>query len=151
MASVCACAPAPVAPFSPPAAARAALGCLPDVVGQTSPVLRPENRLRRSADFRHALRRGRRANSRTLVVHAAPGDNGVRVGFAVNRAVGNAVVRNRVRRRLREAVRPQLGALADSGSWDIVIRAHPSAAEATFAELRGDLGECLSPLLPVAA
>jgi len=114
-------------------------------------VLRPENRLRRSADFRHALRRGRRGTSRTLVVHAAPGDSGVRVGFAVNRTVGNAVVRNRVRRRLREAVRPQLGSLADSGSWDIVIRANPAAAAATFDELSGDLADCLASLLPVAA
>jgi ribonuclease P protein component len=114
-------------------------------------VLPPENRLRRSADFRHALRRGRRGNCATVVVHAAPGDGGVRVGFAVNRAVGNAVVRNRVRRRLREAVRPQLGSLTDSGSWDIVIRANPAAAEATFDTLSGDLAECLSRLLPVAA
>jgi ribonuclease P protein component len=114
-------------------------------------VLPPENRLRRSADFRHALRRGRRASARTLLVHAAPGDTGVRVGFAVNRTVGNAVVRNRVRRRLREAVRTQLGSLADNGSWDIVIRANPAAAEATFDELRGDLAGCLSPLLSVVA
>jgi ribonuclease P protein component len=86
-----------------------------------------------------------------VVVHASPGDCGVRVGFAVNRAVGNAVVRNRVRRRLREAVRPQVETLADSGSWDIVIRANPAAAAARFDELSDDLADCLARLLPVAA
>jgi ribonuclease P protein component len=113
-------------------------------------VLPPQNRLRRSADFRHALSRGRRCARPTLVVHAAPGGRGVRVGFVVSRAVGKAVVRNRVRRRLREAVREQLADAAARGSWDVVVRATPDAARASFDQLRRELADCLSRLKPVA-
>jgi ribonuclease P protein component len=79
-----------------------------------------------------------------VVVHAVPAAEGVRVGFAVNRSVGGAVVRNRVKRRLREATRARLAPLAASGSWDIVVRATPQAAAATYADLQADLSAALS-------
>jgi ribonuclease P protein component len=110
-------------------------------------VLPPEHRLRRTADFRRVLRHGRRVGSRTVVVHALATPAGVRVGFAVNRTVGGAVVRNRVRRRLREAMRPQLAAMAGNdvrGGWDLVVRATPQAADASFAELSADLATSLA-------
>ena len=71
------------------------------------------------------------------------------VGFVVSRAVGNAVVRNRVRRRLRHLVRdrlPELSVLTPGAV--IVVRALPSAAGATYDELRGDLARCLERVLP---
>jgi ribonuclease P protein component len=118
-------------------------------------VLPSDHRLRRSADFRRALRQGRRTTSRTVVVHTAAGSHGVRIGLAVNRAVGGAVVRNKVKRRLREAVRPQLERLAQAGSSDIVIRATPQAAGASFDELRADvvgaMAALMSALRPVSA
>jgi ribonuclease P protein component len=117
-------------------------------------VLPPENRLRRSADFRRALREGRGKSSRTLAVRAAVAERGeptVRVGFVVSKAVGGAVVRNRVRRRLREAVRPRLAALDSSDGLDIVVRALPAAADADAAELAGDLASCLDAVWPVSA
>ena len=59
--------------------------------------------MRRSDDFREAVRTGVRTGRPTLVVHAvtSPAQDGVRVGFVVSKAVGNAVTRNRVKRRLR--------------------------------------------------
>ena len=101
------------------------------------------NRLTAGEDFRHALRRGRRAGTPTLVVHLLPSDPStestapVRVGFAVSRAVGPAVVRNRVKRRLRHLVRERLGGLPPGAM--LVVRALPPAAAASYADLGSDL------------
>jgi ribonuclease P protein component len=51
----------------------------------------------------------------------------------VSRSVGAAVVRNRVKRRLRAAIRTLMPHL--TAGYDVVIIAHPQAAEATFQEL----------------
>jgi ribonuclease P protein component len=83
-------------------------------------------------------------------VHASPAGDGVRVGFAVNRAVGGAVVRNRVKRRLRAAVRQELQSLQRAGSWDIVVRATPRAADAAFDQLTTDLATTLAVARSVA-
>ncbi len=100
-------------------------------------------RLRDGRDFRRAIRSGRRAGSRTLVVHLAtdPDATVPLVGFVVSKAVGNAVLRNRVQRRLRHLAREQLSALPGSGM--LVVRALPPAASASSAELGADLNRCL--------
>jgi len=97
------------------------------------------HRLRRPADF-HATLRGRgtrRSGGRLVVVHAksVPDRAGLppRVGFVVSKAVGNSVVRHRTTRRLREIFRLELPALPDG--VDLVVRANPAAATASFAEL----------------
>ncbi len=64
-----------------------------------------------------------------------------RVGFVVSKAVGNAVVRNRTKRRLRAAVATELTGIPNGA--DVVVRAQPAAAQATFAELSA----ALKPLL----
>lgn len=129
------------------------------------------NRLRRPADFDRAVRQGRRAASKTLVVHVlgpgtipasgspretlvsgsvktvrgAGGDVGgmtlPRVGFVVTKAVGNSVQRNRVKRRLRHASHARLSQLF---GLSVVIRANPAAGSATSAQLVADLDRCLS-------
>ena len=98
------------------------------------------HRLTSSAGFTAAVRQGRRAGTRTLVLHlgAGPGaDPGPRVGFVVSKAVGNAVTRNRVKRRLRHLARERLTSLPGSGV--LVVRALPAAADASYDVLGADL------------
>jgi len=60
------------------------------------------------------------------------------VAYGIGRSVGNAVVRNRLRRRLR-AVMNGVDARGSLPAGDYLVRAEPSAAGATFAELHDDL------------
>lgn len=107
-------------------------------------MLSAADRLTDGASFQTAVRSGRRAGSRTLVVHlAVPAGPArpARVGFVVSKAVGNAVVRNQVKRRLRHLAREHVTALP--GAAVLVVRALPAAAEATYEELGDDLARCL--------
>lgn len=106
--------------------------------------------MRRSNEFAAAVRRGRRAGRRTLVVHLGASEasgeatDPARIGFVVSRAVGGAVVRNHVRRRLRHLVQGRLDSLG-AGSL-LVIRALPPAASARASELDEDLSSALATL-----
>jgi ribonuclease P protein component len=91
-------------------------------------------------------RRGRRVARGPIVVQALLGQpGGPRAGFVVSRKVGNAVTRNRVRRRLREQVRARLDRVPDDGL--LLVRAQPSAAEASSAKLGRALDEALRVLV----
>jgi ribonuclease P protein component len=68
-----------------------------------------------------------------------------RVGFVVSKAVGPAVVRNKVRRRLRHLMRGYLGSLP--GGSLLVLRAAPSAAGASQADLAADVDLVIRALL----
>lgn len=108
-------------------------------------MLSPAHRLTDGASFHRTVRSGRRAGSRTVVVHLAPavGDRAdAQVGFVVSKAVGNAVVRNRVKRRLRHLAREHVSSLP--GAAVLVVRALPAAADASYGELGADLTRCLS-------
>jgi ribonuclease P protein component len=109
------------------------------------------NRLRRSADFSEAVRRGRRFGGATLVAHLTVADRIAppRVGFIVGRAVGPAVTRNRVKRRLRHLARARLHRL-DPGTV-LVVRALPAAATASGATLGAELDATLRSLLDAGA
>jgi ribonuclease P protein component len=109
-------------------------------------VLPAAHRLRDGATFREAIRSGRRAGRRTVVVHlwtdpSVRADGAARVGLVVSKAVGNAVVRNQVKRRLRHLAREHVSTLP--GSAVLVVRALPPSAGASSAELRADLARCL--------
>ena len=58
-----------------------------------------------------------------------------RVGFIVAKSVGGAVTRNMVKRRLRAAS----ATLLDVIRGELVVRALPASASATYAQLRLDL------------
>jgi ribonuclease P protein component len=106
-------------------------------------VLPTAHRLTDGRSFERAIRTGRKAGSRTVVVHLADATGPVpRVGLVVSKAVGNAVVRNRVKRRLRHQAREHLASLP--GSAVLVVRALPAAATASSPELAADLARCLS-------
>ena len=96
--------------------------------------LSKHRRLRRRAEFRRALRDGKRARDHLLsitAVEAEISDAEPRYGFAIPKRVGGAVVRNRVKRRLRAIV----GESDHLKGWDYVIYAFPPSAEATSAQL----------------
>lgn len=108
------------------------------------------HRLADSDTFRATVRRGRRAASRSVVVHLSVSDDPgpALVGFVVSKAVGNSVVRNRVKRRLRHQAREQLSVLESlPGSAVLVVRALPAAATADSRELGADLARCLDRVL----
>lgn len=64
-----------------------------------------------------------------------------RFGFIVSKAVGNAVTRNLVRRRMKTIADRRLR--AGFTGTEIVFRALPAAAEATFSELERELSRAL--------
>lgn len=106
-------------------------------------MLTRENRLTSSQRFSQAVRRGRRAGTRTLVVHLDVDAGLVRpqVGLVVSKAVGPAVTRNLVKRRLRHLSRERVTSLP--GSAVLVLRALPAAARASYDDLATDLDQAL--------
>ena len=116
-------------------------------------MLSAANRLTDAQSYRTVIRSGRRAGSRTLVVHLLEqvevADHTLptspRVGLVVSKAVGNAVTRNHVQRRLRHLVREQLHRLPGTGA--LVIRALPTSTQATYAALGADLDRALEKAL----
>ena len=109
-------------------------------------MLPPSHRLRSAASFRAVMRGPGRSRwgGRLVVVHAfAVGgpDAPARVGFVVSKAVGGAVVRNRTKRRLRAIMAGRLAGIPDG--TDVVVRANPAAADATYGELDAELDRLL--------
>jgi ribonuclease P protein component len=99
-------------------------------------------RLTDSPEFERVYRQGTAYRGRLFSVHAFPNEHGTpRLGLSISRKVGNAVTRNAVRRRLREVFYSCISEL--SGNLDLVVSARPSAAEATFEELREEFSKSL--------
>ena len=107
------------------------------------------HRLTSSRGFAGTIRRGRRAGTRSLVLHLdtnreCGGTEAPLVGFVVSKAVGNAVTRNQVKRRLRHLARERLSSLP--GCCVLVVRALPPSAGASYDELAGDFDRALERL-----
>jgi len=97
---------------------------------------RPE-RLRRSADFRRAFRKGRRYRGDTLKAAIAWNSLGVmRLGFSVSAKMGNAVRRNRLRRRVRGMV----GDYWPRASVDIVVWPAVGLEQMSLGMLKSEMG-----------
>lgn len=134
-------------------------------------MLPARNRMSSSRDFSAAVKGGRRAGRRSIVVHVAnrtepaahdcpvPASEGgpglvvsaidpvvpaPRVGLVVSKAVGNAVIRHSVARRLRAAAASVTGELDDGAL--VVVRALRSAADDDANELAAQLRSGLTKL-----
>jgi ribonuclease P protein component len=104
--------------------------------------MQPQHRLRETAAFERARRRGRTWGNALLVLNAVRTDPPLtRCGFVVSRRVGKAVERNRVKRRLREILRRRLPAMASG--WDLVFSARPTAASTPYARLAEAIDDLL--------
>ena len=108
-------------------------------------------RLSRSSDFNEVVRRGRRASRGTVTAHLLlqEVDAPARAGLVVSKGVGGSVVRHAVARRLRHLLRDRITRLP-AGSR-LVVRAAPSAASASSAELGADLDAAFDRLLRPSA
>ena len=98
-------------------------------------MLARDHRIVSGTHLRLVQRRGVRSANPCFVMNTlvTTSDSPARYGFVVAKSVGGAVVRNKVKRRLRA-----LAALSlvdkDSGR-DVVVRALPPAAHASFEDL----------------
>lgn len=72
-----------------------------------------------------------------------------RFGFIISKQVGTAVVRNTVRRRLKAVCAEALARVPEG--TDVVIRALPASASASYDELSADVNRCLGRLSAVRA
>ncbi|MFD5598613.1 ribonuclease P protein component [Leucobacter sp. NPDC058333] len=101
------------------------------------------NRVTRGEDYRQTVRAGRRVGGALCITHAvlrAPGED-ARFGFIISKAVGNAVTRNRVRRRMKAIVEQRLH--AGIAGVDVVFRALPAVADASYSDLKRELTRAL--------
>ncbi|GGO13113.1 ribonuclease P protein component [Corynebacterium marinum] len=106
------------------------------------------------AEFSRTIKRGRRAGTRTVVVHLVDRSTGPdaeiahqggpRVGLIVSKAVGNAVIRHRTSRRLRHVCAGLFGLMP--ATTDLVVRALPPAGAASTADLERDIRKALRKL-----
>lgn len=124
-------------------------------------MLAKHQRVATAADFKHAVRRGKRFTSEHAVVYVVGAPclaharvaGTARFGFIVSKSVGNAVERNRVRRRLRAIAADYLRGYAVSAPQDsaafeltttgppqmVVVRMLPGAAQTPWSVLRSEV------------
>lgn len=101
-------------------------------------------RLRHSREYTQIWRQGRRCHTTHLLVIAASGRVGVRLGISVGRKVGNAVCRNRIKRWLREYFRTRRAMLTTGVDLSVVVK--PGAAQLSHAEIDQQLQDALRRL-----
>ncbi|MGN6742619.1 MAG: ribonuclease P protein component [Amnibacterium sp.] len=108
-------------------------------------MLAKANRVTSATDYRRLVRSGRRARGALTLAYGrrtTPGEP-LRVGVIVARNVGGAVVRNRVRRRIKAAAWPLT---AEVHGVDVVVRALPTAAAASWPELADEVRSAVTGL-----
>ncbi|MBO0980300.1 ribonuclease P protein component [Microbacterium sp. SD291] len=107
-------------------------------------------RLTRGSDYRLVVRRGSRCGgARVVTSMLSTGESrAARFGFIISKQVGTAVVRNTVRRRLKAVCAEALARVPEG--TDVVIRALPASATASYADLSADVHRCLGRLARVS-
>lgn len=107
------------------------LGLNPTVLSRARRIVNP-------LDFRRVVRRGTRMTGSFMVLYLDGGEGGPgRAGFIVAKTIGGATRRNLVKRRLRASTRE----LLDHFSGDLVVRALPASASASYVALDAELVE----------
>ncbi len=108
-------------------------------------MLAKANRIVAATDYKSLVRSGRKARGALTLAYGrrSQPDAPMRMGVIVARNVGNAVVRNRVRRRIK-AVGWSLA--HDVHGVDVVLRALPSAADADFQAIDGEVRRLVGSL-----
>lgn len=104
----------------------------------------PSCRLRTSREYAQVWRQGRRCHTAQLLVLAAVGSAGTRLGISVSRKVGNAVCRNRIKRWLREYFRRHRADIQAGVELSVVVK--PGAASLDHAAFVRQLQEALRRL-----
>ncbi|MET4159096.1 ribonuclease P protein component [Agromyces sp. PvR057] len=110
-------------------------------------MLAKANRITSADDYRVVVRRGAKVATPHTVSYVrsrhsvGDADGEARFGFIVSKKVGSAVRRNRIRRRLKAVSREAL--LAGACDVDVVVRALPGAADASWPELRSEVIQAL--------
>lgn len=108
-------------------------------------MLAKQNRIVSAADFRLAMRKGRRISTAHVVLYAVRAEGDARFGFIINKAVGKANVRNLVKRRLRDLSAEKLAVTPEG--YSVVMRVLPGAGDLTWDELKGEVAPALAKLM----
>jgi ribonuclease P protein component len=96
---------------------------------------RPEEHIRRRAEFQAVYDRGAKLHSRYSTVFILPNDRGVgRLGIAATRKLGGAVQRNRAKRLIREVFRRNKIA----SGFDVVVVPKRDLLDASLSTLETD-------------
>ena len=105
-------------------------------------MLAKTNRIVAPADFRHAMRKGKRVATKHTIIHITK-NTGVptRFGFIITKVVGNAVHRNLVKRRLRDISAEVIAEFPEG--YSVVIRSLAGAENLTWVELSAEVKPAL--------
>jgi ribonuclease P protein component len=100
--------------------------------------------LRSRAEFQAIYKKGQRRRGLLVALfYAERKRDASRVGITVTKKSGKAVRRNRIRRRIREILRAFSPTVSSTGI-DLVVHVHPQTRDATYTELRNEIGEILT-------
>lgn len=101
------------------------------------------HRVTRGEDYRRVVRKGNRVGGASCITYAVSRSAAdatappARFGYIISKAVGNAVTRNLVRRRMKFVTDELLR--EGAAGVDVVFRALPKAATASFDDLRREM------------
>ena len=99
-------------------------------------------RIKKTADFNRAYRRGRYYADKVMVIYILPNKgNNNRIGYSVSKKMGNSVRRNRIKRLMRENY-ARLDPDIKTG-YDIVIAARKMSAQADYYMMGHSMGKLL--------